>query len=163
MAKLSTVRKLLSLAFLGLNVVSFFFQAKGQPTTSLYILTVSDSVLFICNETFKLRRKWKYEDSVLFNNAAMMDERFKNNVVLLANYSLLMNPVLIQNEGSYECLNGSLPVRRYHLIVKGCINLLSSQYLLKGEYLIVLIILARAFISVISERFQGGKGTSYYP
>lgn len=117
------MRKLYSPLFLGVCAFSLFFNVKGHSTTSLFTRDVSDSVLFICKETFELRRKWKYGENVLFNNAAIMDERFKSNVILLANYSLFINPIFIQNEGSYECVNGSLPVTRHQLIVKGCIKL----------------------------------------
>lgn len=71
-----------------------------------------------CNE-FGLHNQWNFQSKLLIFGGVLVEEKFAQSVSLLRDRSLLINPVLLEHDGVYECIRNLTTVARHFLEVEG--------------------------------------------
>lgn len=88
---------------------------------------VGDCLVLPCEATFGSHRSWKYDGVILSVNKDIVSTRSKEMIFLLENYSMQIDAISLNHEGSYKCSTGSISLMEVYVKVNGMLRILSSN------------------------------------
>lgn len=91
----------------------------NKSTCSDHALTVKTAAFFDCLGENGIHNKWKQNGKVFYINRYFMDNTLKDKFLVFENYSILIETVLLDYEGNYECIRDSVTVKTHNLRIKG--------------------------------------------
>lgn len=100
-----------------------------DENSSIYKVRLSAAVTFHCEGGGKLAYYWKQEENILNVGTRIIDHRFTDKFTVFENFSVLINPVSLSDEGRYQCChNTNTTVVAYLLFVTGqCVKSCSTK------------------------------------
>lgn len=95
--------------------------------TEDFVAHLSGSVCFEnCCDSGE-HQNWKFDNQILFFNKITVFYNFNGTVWLSLNKSIIIYPVQLLHEGTYECVCGTTTTKNYTLIVQGEFALIIKQ------------------------------------
>ncbi|KAJ8042712.1 Tyrosine-protein kinase isoform SRK1 [Holothuria leucospilota] len=88
-------------------ICGFLFEISLTNELFTHTVTQSGTVILDCSTPITLESTWTFDNNDINLNRVIWDKRFKQNSFITANYSLLIQNVSIEQEGLYQCTNGS--------------------------------------------------------
>lgn len=92
-----------------------------RPLSAHHILYVElrKAIVLSCNIECQSESYWQKGEELLYINRINTNRKFADTISLARNYSLLINLVDFEHEGTYCCFNANITVRKYILRIKG--------------------------------------------
>lgn len=97
----------------------FYILHLSTSEESFHSVTLSERVILSGCHGFGLNNQWNFNNKILYFGSLLMQGQFRNSVLLLENYTLLISHVNVFHEGVYECVMNLTSAVTHHVEVRG--------------------------------------------
>lgn len=104
------------------------FNVSGSNFTSIYTVTVSESLVLHCGEETNVPSKWTHSGKVIYYHNFFLNDQFEQHMQVFENYSILITAVSVYHDGKYQCIRESMSVAEYFVGVEGLLHCNFSLY-----------------------------------